>query len=428
MKKTKGRAPEARTHGGRGVSRRHVIRAGAALTVATALAPTFATAASVIAPPAPFRVAVPDAALDDLKKRLEMTRWPEPATDQGWSQGAPLDRLQNLIGYWLMNYDWRRFEARINALPQFRAEIDGLGIHFLHVRSKHENALPLVLTHGWPGSVIEFLKVVGPLTDPMSHGGRAEDAFHVVIPSLPGYGFSDKPSAPGWDAARIARAWADLMASLGYTHWVAQGGDWGAVITNVLALQKPPGLVAIHLNLPLAAPVNLQEEGATEAERAALTALRRLVTDGWGYAQLQSTRPQTVGYALADSPAGLAAWFYEKFQAWTDNDGDPESALTRDEMLDDITLYWLTNTAASSARLYRENAKFGMNQGVVDFPVGTSSFPKEIFRTPRSWADKVYPQLIHWNEVERGGHFAAFEQPALFTEELRDCFRNLRQA
>lgn len=377
----------------------------------------------------PFQVAIPQAALDDLKRRLETARWPEHETEPGWTQGVPLDRLQRLVDYWRTGYDWRRFEAQINAFPQFRTEIDGLALHFLHVRSKHERALALVLSHGWPGSVIEFLKAIGPLTDPTAYGGRAEDAFHVVVPSLPGHGFSDRPSAPGWDAGRIARAWAELMRTLGYTRWVAQGGDWGAVITNTLALQKPAGLAAIHLNIPLAVPASPQMDGTTPAEREAMAALQRFVTDGWGYNQLQAARPQTIGYALADSPVGLAAWIYEKFQAWTDNDGDPERALTRDEMLDDITLYWLTNTAASSARLYRENAgKFGMNQGIVDFPVGLSLFPKEIFRTPRSWADKVYPNIIHWNELDRGGHFAAFEQPKLFTEELRECFREVRNA
>jgi epoxide hydrolase len=379
--------------------------------------------------PEPFRVAVPQSALDDLQRRLDSMRWPERETENGWSQGVPLDRLQHLADYWRTSYRWRRFEAQINAFPQFRTEIDGLKFHFLHVRSKHENALPIVLTHGWPGSVIEFLKVIDRLADPTAHGGRAEDAFHVVVPSLPGYGFSDRPSATGWNSGRIAQAWAELMRTLGYTRWVAQGGDWGASITNTLALQKPAGLIAIHLTIPLAVPKTLTTQGASAAEREAIAALARASTDGGSYFQQQATRPQTIGYALTDSPVGLAAWMYEKFQAWTDNTGEPESALTRDEMLDDITLYWLTGTAASAARLYRENAnKFGQNQGVVDFPVGVSIFPKEIFRVPRSWADKVYPHLIHWRELDKGGHFAAFEQPALFTQELRDCFRSVRGA
>ena len=410
------------------VTRRDVVQAAAVLAAAATAGPALADGRTANpAAFAPFKVTVPQAALDDLKRRLGMTRWPEPATEPGWLQGVPLDKLRRLVDYWQAGYDWRRFEARINAFPQFRTEIDGLGFHVLHVRSKHDNALPLILSHGWPGSVAEFLKVIGPLTDPTAHGGRADDAFHLVIPSLPGYGFSDRPAAAGWDARRIARAWADLMTRLGYSHWVAQGGDWGAVVTNVLALQKPAGLAAIHLNLPLAIPASLEGEGATAAEGAALAALRRFVTDGWGYNLMHQTRPQTIGYALADSPVALAAWIYEKFAAWTDNDGDPETALSRDEMLDDITLYWLTNTGASSARLYRENAKLGMSQGIVDFPVGLSIFPKEIFRTPRSWADRTYPNLIHWNELDKGGHFAAFEQPALFTQELRDCFRTVRK-
>lgn len=427
MSTTADRAPGQRPTTNDTVSRRDVVQAAAVLATAATAGP--ALAGGRTANPAaltPFKVAVPQAALDDLKQRLGMTRWPEPATEPGWLQGVPLDKLQRLVDYWQTGYDWRRFEARINAFPQFRTEIDGLGFHLLHVRSKHDNALPLILSHGWPGSVAEFLKVIGPLTDPTAHGGRADDAFHLVIPSLPGYGFSDKPSAAGWDARRIARAWAELMARLGHSRWVAQGGDWGAVVTNVLALQKPAGLAAVHLNLPLAIPPSLEGDGASPAEAAALAALRRFVTDGWGYNLMHQTRPQTIGYALADSPVALAAWIYEKFAAWTDNDGDPETALTRDEMLDDITLYWLTNTGASSGRLYRENVKLGMSQGVVDFPVGLSIFPKEIFRTPRSWADKTYPNLIHWNELDKGGHFAALEQPMLFTQELRDCFSKVR--
>ena len=419
-----------------GMSRRKVIQMGVAAAAVYAVRVGFAGVREVAAAAtttvrttvAPFRVTVPQAALDDLKRRLDRARWPERETEEGWSQGVPLDRLRRLVEYWRTGYNWRRFEAQINAFPQFRTEIDGLGLHFLHVKSKHENALPILLTHGWPGSVIEFLKVIGPLTDPKAHGGHAEDAFHVVVPSMPGFGFSDKPSTPGWNTDRIAKASAALMHMLGYTHWVAQGGDLGAFVTNALARQKPAGLIAIHLNLPLVVPATLQSEGATPAELEAIAALKRHFTDGGGYFQEQTTRPQTIGYALTDSPVGLAAWIYEKFQAWTDNTGDPESALTRDEMLDDITLYWLTNTAASSARLYRENAKFGPNQGRVDFPVGVSIFPRETFRAPRSWVDKIYPNLIHWNELDKGGHFAAFEQPTLFTQEMRDCFRKVRDA
>jgi pimeloyl-ACP methyl ester carboxylesterase len=413
------------------MSRREVIRMGVAAAAASAFGAGAATTRQAAAAPsiAPFRVAVPQTELDDLRRRLAGARWPERETEEGWSQGVPLDRLQRLVEYWRTDYSWRRFEAQINGFPQFRTRIDGLGFHFLHVTSRHPHALPIVLTHGWPGSIIEFLKVIGPLTDPTAHGGRARDAFHVVIPSLPGYGFSDKPSGPGWNSGRIARAWAGLMDMLGYRRWVAQGGDWGASVTNTLALQRPAGLVAIHLNLPLAIPATLPAKAATPAERAAIAAWTRHTTEGGGYGHEQATRPQTIGYALTDSPIGLAAWMYEKFQAWTDNHGEAENALSRDEILDDITLYWLTSTAASSARLYRENAsKFGPNQGIVDFPVGISMFPKEILRQPRSWIDKVYPNIIHWNEPPRGGHFAAFEQPALFTQELRDCFREVRDA
>lgn len=415
--------PKARSPGV--MSRRQVMQAGA-VAAASVLADGIAEAQASETAIKPFEIALPQAAIDDLKRRLHDIRWPETETEPGWAQGVPLDQLQRLADHWRRDYEWRRCEARINAFPQFRLKIDGLDFHFLHVRSKHPRALPMILTHGWPGSVIEFLKVIGPLTDPVAHGGSAEDAFHVVIPSLPGFGFSEKPSGPGWDAVRIARAWAELMQALGYTRWVAQGGDIGAVVTNTLALQRPAGLVAVHLNLPLAVPADLQPQTATAEEQAALAALRRFLTDGFGYSLLQATRPQTIGYALADSPIGLAAWLYEKFEAWTDRTDGGATALTIDEILDDITLYWLTNTAASSARIYRENAKLGMNQGVVDFPVGISIFPKEIFATPRSWADKVYPNIIHWNELPRGGHFAAFEQPALFAQELRDCFRSLR--
>lgn len=410
------------------LSRRDVVKGGAAFALASSVAPIFVKTASAATTVTPFRVSVPQADLDDLKRRLEMTRWPERETESGWAQGVPLATLRRLVNYWRTDYDWRRCEAQLNAFPQFRAEIDGLGIHFLHVRSRHEQALPILLTHGWPGSIIEFLKVIEPLTDPAAHGGRAEDAFHVVVPSLPGYGFSDKPTQAGWHIGRIARAWAELMSSLGYARWVAQGGDLGAFVSNTLALQRPSGLAAIHLNLPLAVPDPLPTEGANRDEREAIAAMSRHATDGGGYSHMHATRPQTLGYSLADSSVGLAAWIYEKFHAWTDNTGAPESALSRDDMLDDITLYWLTNTAASSARLYRECANNGYtpNQGVVDFPVGLSIFPKDVYRAPRTWVDRVYPNLIYWNELSRGGHFAALEEPALFTSELRACFRSVR--
>jgi epoxide hydrolase len=376
----------------------------------------------------PFKYEAPQSALDDLKQRLKRTRWPEGETVKDWSQGVPLAKLRALVEYWRTDYDWRRCEAKLNGLPQFRTKIDGLNIHFLHVRSRHENALPIILTHGWPGSVIEFLKVIDPLTNPTAHGGRAEDAFHVVVPSLPGFGFSDKPSERGWNAARIAKAWSELMRRLGYTRYVAQGGDWGSLITTTLAQQQPPGLAAIHLNMPFVFPDPVPTTGLSAAEQRAVDAFKRFQTEGFGYFLEQSTRPQTIGYALADSPAGQAAWIYEKFHDWTDNNGDPESALTRDEMLDNVTLYWLTDTAASSARIYFEHAGIVSkgNSGVVDLPVGCSIFPREIVPAPRTWAERFFPKLIYWNELDRGGHFAAFEEPALFTKEMRDCFRSLR--
>src|SRR5258707_3590751 len=319
------------------------------------------TAAQIVLPAAtndvtPFKVHVPQAALDDLKKKLANARWPdkEPVTD--WSQGVPLAKAQALVEYWRNRYDWRRVESTLNGLPQFRTQIDGLGIHFIHVRSKHENALPVILTHGWPGSILEFLQVIGPLVDPMAHGGKADDAFHVVIPSLPGFGFSDKPTEPGWRLSRIASALAVLIARLGYSHYVAQGGDWGAGVTSWMAKQEPSGLVAVHLNLPILFPPPPPPSGGyTAEEQSALAQLQKYSTDASGYASIQGTRPQTLGYGLADSPAGQAMWIYEKFQAWSDNKGDPAEAISVDRMLDDISLYWLTDTAASSARLYYES-------------------------------------------------------------------------
>jgi epoxide hydrolase len=408
-------------------SRRGLLQAGIA-TAAAGAASGLGRASSALAGPAvmPFSYHAPQSALDDLRRRLAQARWPERETVADWSQGVPLEQLQMLVEYWRTDYDWRRFEARLNGFAQYRTAIDGLDIHFLHVRSPHADALPIVITHGWPGSIIEFLAIIEPLTDPTAHGGEAQDAFHVIAPSLPGFGFSGKPAEPGWDSARIARAWGELMQRLGYSRYVAQGGDWGAEVTTRMAQQQAPGLAAIHLNFPLAFPDPLPTTGLSAEEQRAVDALARFQTDGSGYFLQQSTRPQTVGYALVDSPVGQAAWIYEKFHAWTDNDGDPEDALTRDEMLDNITLYWLTETAASSARIYFENAQVGLNIGAVDMPVGCSLFPREIFPTPRSWAEQFYADLFYWNELDRGGHFAAFEQPALFTQELRDCFRTLR--
>ena len=374
----------------------------------------------------PFRYQAPQSALDDLKARLARTRFPEREPVDDWSQGVPLARLRALVDYWRSDYDWRRCEATLNGFAQYRTEIDGLGFHFLHVRSPHAQALPMILTHGWPGSVIEFFKVIGPLTDPTTHGGRASDAFHLVVPSLPGFGFSDKPSERGWNSMRIARAWAKLMQRLGYRRYVAQGGDWGSDVTTKMAQQHAEGLAGIHLNMPFVFPEDLSGEDLSAEEQRALEKLSRFQTDGFGYFLLQATRPQTVSYALTDSPAGLAAWIYEKFHAWTDNNGDPLDALTVDEMLDTVTLYWLTATAASSARLYYEGHQASFYGGRVDLPVAVSIFPREIVPAPRSWADRAFPDIIHWGELSRGGHFAAFEEPDLFVAELRDCFRSLR--
>ena len=372
-----------------------------------------------------FQVVIASGAIEDLRRRLAMTRWPEQETVKDGSQGVQLARAQVLVEYWRDGYDMGRLERRLNSYPQFRTSIDGLGIHFLHVRSKHAGALPIILTHGWPGSVIEFLDVIGPLTDPEAHGGRAEDAFHVIIPSLPGYGFSDKPRQTGWDVPRIATAWSTLMKRLKYDRWVAQGGDWGAHVTTWLGKQKPEGLIAIHLNLPTLSPPPLEGDPTAE-EKAAIAELKAFFRTMTGYGSIQETRPQTLGYGLVDSPVGQAMWIYEKFTDWTDSNHDPESVISRDAMLDDIMLYWLTATAASSARLYAENSGDQISRQVVDTPVGVSIFPGEIYRPPRIWGERTYPKLFYWNKVSKGGHFAAFEQPALFTSELRACFAGFR--
>ncbi|WP_173088653.1 epoxide hydrolase [Devosia sp. 1635] len=415
-------------------SRRNFLRHAAAAPAAIALGAALAleARAEMALPPAteavtPFKVDVPESSISDLRARLARTRFPDKETVADWSQGVPLIKARELVEYWASGYDWRRFERKINALPQFRTNIDGLGIHFLHVRSKHASALPMVMTHGWPGSFIEFLKVIDPLTNPTAHGGRAEDAFHLVIPSQPGYGFSDKPSETGWNIPRTAGAWATLMQRLGYDRWVAQGGDWGAAVTHFLANQRPQGLVAAHVNWQFVHD-NMPRTNPTPVEKTALDAIAAFKGDGSGYFHLEGTRPQTVAYALADSPVGQAMWIYEKFHAWTDNRGNPEDALTLDEMLDDISLYWFTNTAASSGRTYWENAPTGpdFNFGRIELPMAATVFPREIWRAPRSWAKQMWPNLFYWNEVEHGGHFAAFEQPALFTDELRKAFRIIR--
>lgn len=373
----------------------------------------------------PFTLAIPQAQIDELHRRLDNTRWPERETVQDWSQGAPLAKVQPLCEYWRHKYDWRRIEARLNGFGQYKTAIDGLDIHFLHVRSPHENALPLLLTHGWPGSVIEFVKIIEPLTNPTKFGGKAEDAFHVVVPSLPGYGFSGKPSETGWGVRHIAQAWGKLMKRLGYQRWVAQGGDWGGAITSQIGAMKPEGCIGIHLNMTVIFPDADDLKDTTPQEQASLASMAFYNEKDSGYAKQQSTRPQTLGYGLTDSPAGQAAWIYEKLYAWTDNKGAPEDVFSMDEMLDNIMLYWLPATAASSGRLYWESLT-GFTSVKIDMPVGVSIFPKEIFRPSRRWADKHLSKIIHWNELDAGGHFAAWEKPEVFIDEVRTCFRALR--
>ena len=375
---------------------------------------------------APFRIEVTEVELTDLRDRLERTRWPERETVGDWSQGIPLSYVQDVCEYWRTGYDWRRFETELNAIPQFRTTIDGLGIHFLHVRSPHDDALPLLLTHGWPGSVAEFMKVIDPLVDPTRHGSDVSDAFDVVCPSLPGYGFSDKPAESGWGTGRIAGAWAELMARLGYSRYGAHGGDWGAIVTTQLANLDESHLAGIHVTMPVAQPVNPGDGGElTDREQAALDAFAEHRRWGTGYSKQQSTRPQTLGYSLVDSPAGQCAWILEKFWAWTDCDGHPENVLTRDELLDNVMLYWLPAAGASSARLYWESFR-DRAFPTIGVPTGCSIFPKEVIRIPRSWAERRFADLRMWHELDRGGHFAALEQPAILVEELQGLFRDLR--
>jgi pimeloyl-ACP methyl ester carboxylesterase len=387
-----------------------------------------------------FRIDIADGQIDDLRRRIAATRWPTKELVEDRSQGVQLATMQELARYWTTDYDFGRIEARLNALPQFTTEIDGVDIHFIHVRSPHEDALPLIMTHGWPGSVIELLETVGPLTDPTAHGGAPEDAFHLVLPSLPGYGFSGEPTEAGWDPVRNALAWAELMHRLGYTRYVAQGGDLGAIVTDVMGRLAPEGLLGIHMNLlvtTLGAPT--PPPGDTEEERAALDAINTFTTDGFGYFLEQTTRPQTIGYALLDSPVALAAWLldhdtdsYKKIsRAFVD--GEPVGNLTRDNILDNITLYWLTGTGASAARWYwdlgRAQAQAraaGQTPPDVSLPVGFTTFPGEIFQAPRSWLDWSYPNVAYFNKADRGGHFAAWEEPQLFTDEVRAAFRPLR--
>jgi epoxide hydrolase len=378
---------------------------------------------------APFQCAVDETDLQDLRERLARTRWPDAETVEDWSQGIPLAYVRELADTWAGDYDWRRVEAQLNAYEQFTTPIDGVDVHFLHVRSSREDALGLVMTHGWPGGVLEFLDVLGPLTDPAAHGGGAADAFHVVCPSLPGYGFSGKPTTSGWRLERIADAWAELMARLGYDRYGAQGGDWGAMVTTHLAQRHPEPLAGVHLNMGIADPAALLALGdLTDEEQDMLAGIQNYIDWENGYAQQQATRPQTVSYALTDSPAGQLAWIVEKYYAWTDNHGSPEDAVPRERLLDIVSLYWLTRTAASSARLYWESFKdaVGAFPPIEGVPVGYTVFPHEIFRLTERWARTRYPDLRYYHQVDVGGHFAALEQPQVFVEEVRAAFRAMR--
>jgi pimeloyl-ACP methyl ester carboxylesterase len=386
----------------------------------------------------PFHIEIAEERLSDLRRRIAATRWPTKELVPDRSQGVQLATMQELARYWTTDYDWRKAEAKLNALPQFTTEIDGVEIHFIHVRSQHENALPLIMTHGWPGSVMELLETVGPLTDPTANGGDAEDAFHLVLPSLPGYGFSSEPTELGWNVGRVAQAWAELMRRLGYTRYVAQGGDVGAAVTDTMGRQAPEGLLGIHTNL-LVTVLGGPQPTDSDQERAAQAQLDTFRASGFGYFLEMATRPQTIGYALLDSPVALAAWLldhdtdsYEKI-ARAFVDGKPSGNLTRDNILDNITLYWLTGTGASAARSYWEDgqaaaaaAASGQAPPEVSLPTGFTTFPGEIWRTPRSWAENSYPNLIYFNEVDRGGHFAAWEEPELLSDEVRAAFRSLR--
>jgi pimeloyl-ACP methyl ester carboxylesterase len=426
---------------------RRSLLAGSAALGAASLLPTDMRAATENEAIRPFRVEVPEEALVDLRRRLAATRWPEMETVADESQGVQLATIQQLVRDWQTDYDWRKVEARLNALPQFVTEIDGLDIHFIHVRSRHENALALIVTHGWPGSVIEQLKIIDPLTDPTAHGGSASDAFHLVIPSMPGYGFSGKPSTTGWDPAHIARAWVVLMKRLGYTQFVAQGGDWGSPVSNEMAKLEAPELLGIHVNLPGTVPPDIAKalqggdpppSDLSADERRAYEQIKLSFAKRRAYALIMGTRPQTL-YGLADSPANLAAWLIDHGDGYAQPaaaitsavhgrtiNGHPAGDLTRDDVLDNITLYWLTNTGVSSGRLYWENKVNLYNAANVSIPAAVTVFPGESYQAPRSWTERAYPKLIYFHEADKGGHFAAWEQPQLFSEEVRAGFRSLR--
>jgi pimeloyl-ACP methyl ester carboxylesterase len=418
------------------LDRRGFLLSSAAVVASSVLPAQLAAAAGGDAI-RPFRVDVPEEQLVDLRRRIAATRWPDQETVSDGSQGTQLASLQKLVRHWGKDYDWRKAEAKLNALPQFMTTIDDVDIHFIHVRSKHSNALPVIVTHGWPGSVVEQLKIVDPLTNPTAHGGRAEDAFDVIIPSMPGYGFSGKPKDTGWNPDRIARAWGELMKRLGYTRYVAQGGDWGSPVSAAMARQAPAGLLGIHINLPATIPPEVgavlaaggpAPAGLSEKERAAFGALDTFYKKYRAYGVMMGTRPQVIGQALTDSPAGLAAWMYDY------NNGEPERLLAKDDFLDNVTLYWLTNSATSAARLYWETggqsvlSAAAQKSAEISLPVAITVFPQEVYRAPETWARRAYRNLVYFNEVDKGGHFAAWEEPELFAAELRAAFRSLRPA
>ena len=410
---------------------------GIAAAAAAALLPRQVAAAPIGNAIRPFRIHVPNEQLIDLRRRIAAARWPDQETVADGSQGPQLAKFQETMRYWGKGYDWRKVEARLNALPMFLTEIDGVDIHFIHVRSKHENALPLIVTHGWPGSIIEQLKIIDPLTNPTAHGANAADAFHLVIPSLPGFGFSGKPKDKGWNPDRIARAWAELMKRLGYTRYVAQGGDWGSPVSSAMARQAVPGLLGIHINLPATVPSDIAATlasggqapaGLSDKERAAFDSLNTFFMKYRAYGVIMGTRPQAIGYALADSPVGLASWIHDY------NNGEPGRRLHRDDVLDNVTLYWLTNTATSAARIYWETAgqsvilSASQKTSEIALPVAITVFPDEVYRAPETWARRAYRNLTYFNEADKGGHFAAWEQPELLSREIRAAFRPLRHS